>query len=512
MTREFTRQELYDLVWSKPMKRVASELGVDTWPLTSLLRRAGIPTPPPGYWMMKEFGKPVVQPPLPPAPEGIGESLTLNFGRRPKDSSPKSEKSKVARAETVAASATKETPEQSGETVAPPRSEPPTQPTKVTRDELYGEVWETPMRRLAERFGISGNGLAKICDREDVPYPPRGYWAKLTAGKPVTRAPLPKATRAHQQIVICPTPLRTSPAEMREDVRRDHENAREQASTVAVADRLVRPHPIVARWLADHEEKKRSARQERDPWRRKLYDPGDFSDADRRKHRLLDALFKAFERQGAKVHQGERYELFAVSSGEKIEFQIREKQKQVRRPLTADEQRWRMTGDKDWKQELAPTGRLVFDIKTYLPAGLKQQWVETDQQTIEDMLPDIVGTFIAAGPALVQRRREQEAAERERQLAERHRYEEQQKRKRDANRWRIFQEMAQDWRAMATTRDFLNALRVCTADSSIEIDGRSLASWLDWADEWLARVDPMKNGVGTVFERIAAITEWSYRD
>jgi hypothetical protein len=35
---------------------------------------------------------------------------------------------------------------------------------------------------------------------------------------------------------------------------------------------------------------------------------------------------------------------------------------------------------------------------------------------------------------------------------------------------------------------------------------------LDWADEWLARVDPMKNGVGNVFERIAAITEWSYRD
>jgi hypothetical protein len=222
-----------------------------------------------------------------------------------------------------------------------------------------------------------------------------------------------------------------------------------------VPDRLVRPHPIVARWLADHEEKKRRARQERDPWRRKLSDPGDFSDADRRKHRLLDSLFKAVERQGAKVGQGERYELFAVSSGERIEFQIREKQKQVRRPLTADEQRWRMTGDKDWKQELAPTGRLVFDIKTYLPAGLRQQWVETDLQTIEDMLPDIVGTFIAAGPALVQRRRAQEAAERERQLAERRRHEEQQNRKRDANRWRLFQEMAQNWRGHGNDAGFL---------------------------------------------------------
>lgn len=33
------------------------------------------------------------------------------------------------------------------------------------------------MSRLSERFGLSGNGLAKICRRLDVPYPPRGYWA-----------------------------------------------------------------------------------------------------------------------------------------------------------------------------------------------------------------------------------------------------------------------------------------------------------------------------------------------
>lgn len=33
------------------------------------------------------------------------------------------------------------------------------------------------MSRLAEEFGISGNGLAKICDRLDVTYLPRGYWA-----------------------------------------------------------------------------------------------------------------------------------------------------------------------------------------------------------------------------------------------------------------------------------------------------------------------------------------------
>ncbi len=57
----------------------------------------------------------------------------------------------------------------------------------VTREELYRQVWETPISRLAEKYGVSGNGLKKICDRLHVPYPPRGYWAKLAAGRPVSQ-------------------------------------------------------------------------------------------------------------------------------------------------------------------------------------------------------------------------------------------------------------------------------------------------------------------------------------
>jgi len=136
------------------------------------------------------------------------------------------------------------------------------------------------------------------------------------------------------------------------------EGIRAEVSSMAVAERLVKPHAIIAAWLADREERKRRARQERDPWRKKLYDPGDFRDSDRRQHLFLDALFKAIERQGGKIKQGDRWELFAEVSGAKVEFQLREKHKQTRRPLTADEQRWRVAGDKDWKQDLVPTGHL----------------------------------------------------------------------------------------------------------------------------------------------------------
>lgn len=52
----------------------------------------------------------------------------------------------------------------------------------LTRYDLYNLVWSTPMMKLAEQYGISGKGLAKICARMDLPVPPRGYWAKVNAG------------------------------------------------------------------------------------------------------------------------------------------------------------------------------------------------------------------------------------------------------------------------------------------------------------------------------------------
>lgn len=199
--------------------------------------------------------------------------------------------------------------------------------------------------------------------------------------------------------------------------------------------------------------------------------------------------------------------------GEKIEFQIREKQKQQRRPLTADEQRWRIAGDKGWKQELIPTGWFVFEIKTWQwPNGLPRQWLESEKRPMEDMLPDILATFVTAGPLLVQQRKDREAAERERRLAEQRRYEEQRRRKRDSNRWRRFRELAQDWYELAAVRDFLTTLRSMDAPQSTLIDGRSVEEWIAWAEEWLHRADPTTKGVDGVFKQIAEVHDWTYRD
>ncbi len=67
------------------------------------------------------------------------------------------------------------------------------EPAKLGRDELYRLVWETPLIHLAKRYGITGNGLAKICNRLNVPYPPQGHWARVSRGLEVIKTLLPDA-------------------------------------------------------------------------------------------------------------------------------------------------------------------------------------------------------------------------------------------------------------------------------------------------------------------------------
>lgn len=71
-----------------------------------------------------------------------------------------------------------------------------TRPREVTfqREPLYEEVWSQPMTTLAAKYGLSDNGLRKVCIALDIPVPPRGHWARLAAGQRVERMPLPESS------------------------------------------------------------------------------------------------------------------------------------------------------------------------------------------------------------------------------------------------------------------------------------------------------------------------------
>ena len=323
---------------------------------------------------------------------------------------------------------------------------------------------------------------------------------------------LPREAGTPHRTRITPTSPPAKPAEPPQEIKAKVEAARAEAATATAPKCLHRPHPIIAHWLAEHDRWKQEARSERDPWRRQLYDPGNFDAAARRQHRILDALFKALEKQGGKVAEGERGGLQAEMQGERIEFLLREKQKQVRRPLTDEEQRWASPKSKGWRYELQSTAKLVLTIKTYLPGRLRTEWIENDKMPMEALLPDIVATFVAVGPLLVEQRIEREEAERLRRIAERERYEEEQRQRAADNRWRRFVEVAHQQREAEIAREFLTTLKEADFEPDQQIAGNPVSDWIAWAERRLTRADPLSQGVNQIFEALAKITPWTYRD
>jgi len=61
------------------------------------------------------------------------------------------------------------------------------------REELYCKVWEQPLLKVAEEYGVSAVALGKTCRKLSVPVPGRGHWVKLAYGhEGIKKPPLPQ--------------------------------------------------------------------------------------------------------------------------------------------------------------------------------------------------------------------------------------------------------------------------------------------------------------------------------
>ncbi len=78
MSHKFTRLDLYQLVWSEPLRKLAKRFGISGVAIAKRCRKSNIPLPGLGYWAKKEAGKKVFQPAFPP--RGLGQSDVVTIG------------------------------------------------------------------------------------------------------------------------------------------------------------------------------------------------------------------------------------------------------------------------------------------------------------------------------------------------------------------------------------------------------------------------------------------------
>jgi hypothetical protein len=79
-----SRQELYDLIWSEPVYKLAERYGISGVALAKKCRNFGIPLPERGYWNRLQAGKKVRKTPLKPAAAGTSESVLIIQGEGPR--------------------------------------------------------------------------------------------------------------------------------------------------------------------------------------------------------------------------------------------------------------------------------------------------------------------------------------------------------------------------------------------------------------------------------------------
>jgi hypothetical protein len=372
---------------------------------------------------------------------------------------------------------------------------------EITRSELYRLVSDAPLSKVAPKLGLSPTILAATCKKHDIPYPGSGFWTRKAMGLPATPPPMPDSENADAELVMFPQAKPRIAKHKAVTERSSPKKGRVDAEPTAVApvvkERLSKPHQIVANWLEQRERKRREARTNPNPF----FAPralAPWSELDRRRHRLLDALFKALESRGGAVSDTERGLQCVTIEGEKIEFQIREKLKQLKVPVAEKDRLYYSSG---FRQELTGTGRLVFAIKTYLRGPHNEEWLETETRPLEDQLPRIVDRLFEGAEILKAWHLEQEQ-EREQWRQEAAQRAEQQRLAKEEERWTRFVALAQTWRTNQSVATFIDALEAMPHEPGAQAADKTVHEWLQWAKRRLGEQDPLAQGVADMFARL----------
>jgi hypothetical protein len=153
---------------------------------------------------------------------------------------------------------------------------------QITRLELYELVSKSPLSKVAPSLAISATTLAEICRKHNVPYPGSRQISRRTDDIEPAKPRVPRADD------------RTTAA-----IAETAKSTEQTAPAIAVPiakKRPTKPHPLVAKWIADRERRRREATASRDPWRIKMAPA--LSDIDRRRHAILGTLFRSLEGKG----------------------------------------------------------------------------------------------------------------------------------------------------------------------------------------------------------------------
>ncbi len=371
---------------------------------------------------------------------------------------------------------------------------------RITRKELYEQVWTEPVVKLAKKYGLSDVGLRKRCKKYKIPLPPLGYWAKKEFGKEPPRPPLPAydgSEIVEFNINIDIPANRPIDNEQLSEAEECIQFEKEEKNKIHVSDALRSMHPYVEQTKKALENYKSGAFVRNDPI---LYSAGSVALDMKvtkvclsRALRIMNALIKALEQRGFRVsieardryahHKSYKTSVFVL--GEVIEIKLREILKQTKRELPP----------KDWwlnKYEFIniPSGELSLEIQSW--DSPRKRWADGKKQRLEDCLNSFIIGLIKTSVQMRTRENERQIEAQKREEVERQRIEIARRRQEEEEKIRDLFKKAEDWARSQQIKAYIQAVRI----NAIQRYGRiepecELEKWLAWAEHQADRLDPL---------------------
>lgn len=349
----------------------------------------------------------------------------------------------------------------------------------VSRKELYSRIWAEPMVKVAKKFGISDVGLAKICRNNNIPIPPRGYWARKQAGYRVKATPLPPEKEDYLITISGqgPRPKAEAPPEL-ETVKKNI-----QQKSISVPKALKNPHPFIERAAKLLAAQKPKADDVVPIHGSKVLDvkatPRNFT----RALLLFDTIIKTLEQDGFKVSIDDSGTNVLIS-GIRIYFSLREGLKMIYR----EPDEWEQRHGYEKVRKFVSSGQLVFEIKNPYAEGVKKMWRDGRKQLEEDVAGIIAGLVDYSVAA---KRHDEELKEWHRQQEEERRKEQeaQERIRAEEKKFAELLQYVQQWQQSESIRQFADAIarKVREPDSGLEVD----EEWLAWVRKQADRIDPL---------------------
>ena len=343
---------------------------------------------------------------------------------------------------------------------------------KLTRQELYDEVWEQPMTKLAPTYGLSDIGLAKVCRKHDIPRPPIGYWAKVAHGKTIKRPELPDLD---DESLVEITLFRESFD--RED--EDYSKPVRPKTVVEVPKRLTSPHSHIRatklKFQIGEPDGNEIVSVEGNCLKLRVS-----KKCMPRALRILDAIVKAWESEGGTVDLAES-KFRKGQDGVVVVLSEIIGRTEVKPPIYE----W----GKEWRYDL--TGKLNLEIEES-SLGLRRQWKDGKVQVVENVLGSFVSKLHDWIDCLKEIRLDRELTIRQQQKAAEQRAKvKEQKDFKEARRTELMS-FVEGWEKAERIRNYLKAVRV-------KLESKEVASskpeefkrWLEWADWYADRTCPI---------------------